>query len=111
MLSAQRKTVTTMSDFDAFDDHFMPESDAPRFPSDVKLALIEGKQTLLRDESDTWYRSYLPKFAAMAAQLRRDAEQREEDSRSRLELALHFDELAMQSPCEEPERNDNDGPY
>ena len=100
-----------MSDFDAFDDHFIPENDAPRFPSDIRLALIQDKQTLLRGESNAWYQACLPKLAAIAAQLRREAEQRAYDARPHLELALHFDELAMQPPHEETRQEDDEGPY
>jgi hypothetical protein len=103
--------VATMSDFDAFDDHFMPDSDAQHYTRDTKRALIHGTQMLLRNESEAWRDTCLPAFAAMAAQLRRDAEQRADDARPRLELALRFEELAMQPPHEAPKRDDDEGPY
>jgi hypothetical protein len=102
--------VADMDDFDLFANVFLPECGGPRYPSQIKLAFIQGKEALLRDESKTWQSSYLPKFAAMADQLRREAVKREEDTRPHLALANHFDELAMQPPYD-VQQDDEEGPY
>ncbi len=110
MLILQGQAVADMNGFDLFSDHFLPDSGDGNLPSEVKQALIHGTRSLLRDESECWQRVYLPKFAAMAAQLRRDAARYEEDSRPRLQLALHFDELARE-PSPEPARRYDDESY
>jgi hypothetical protein len=98
--------AAAMSNTDMFDDRFLADG-AENVPSVMRRAFIHGKESLLRDESETWYRAHLPSFAAIAAQLRREAELRPEDSRPHLELALHFDELALHSASLETSEGDS----
>lgn len=79
----------------------------PTLGSGMRRALIEGKEELLRDESDAWLRANLPKFALMAEQLRNEAKKRCEEERPHLRLAAHFEDLAM-DPSRPPHLNSDD---
>jgi hypothetical protein len=83
-----------MDDFDSNNGRKVSERCAPTLPQRMSDALLNEREAQLRDEGAAWHRAYLPKFAAIAAQLRRDAEQRADDARPRLQLAQQFDELA-----------------
>jgi hypothetical protein len=58
-----------------------------------------------------WYRNSLPGIAAIEAQRRREAEQRADDARPRLQLELPQDDLAMRFLQQPPVEDDDQGPY
>jgi hypothetical protein len=109
--STHPEAETDMDDFDVFAGHLLQVDEDERLPMEFRNACVGDRQTLLRAESDTWYRSYLPQFEAIAAQLRKEAAQREEDARPHLRLALCFDELAKEPPQATLCRDDDQGPY
>ncbi|MGD0190026.1 MAG: hypothetical protein ABSD74_04720 [Rhizomicrobium sp.] len=100
-----------MDDFDLFAEHLLQSEDNERLPVDFRDACVRDRQSLLRAESDTWYRSYLPQFEAIAAQLRREALQRNEDAQPHLRLARRFDELATNPEQAARSRDNDQGPY
>jgi len=61
--------------------------------SGINLVIAHGREQLLRVDSDDWVRANLPRFAAMAAQLREEAQKKGEDARPHLRLAAWFDGL------------------
>lgn len=76
---------------------------APGYNSEISVAYLKATKMIMRNEIEEWRVSHLPAFAAIAAQLRKEAAHHAEDARPCLRLAAHFDELSheMRPPPED----------
>ena len=74
----------------------------------INLVFAHGREELMRADSDDWVRTNLPRFAALAQQLREEACKKVDDGRPHLRLAAWFDGLAADANCETLEYNPDD---
>jgi len=61
---------------------------------EISVAYLKGTKMMMRNEIEEWRVAHLPTFAAIAAQLRKEAAHHVDDARPCLRLAAHFDELS-----------------